>query len=331
MKKLNIWRDEGKVSASIIEKFAENLGVTFPKSYIYLISEHDYLYPEEDCFIFIDNNSDDGSFEYLLEQDDCYVFWTNTSFTESGCGVAWINDLVEKYVHKGQWFAHIDADELLVYPHFETFRLPQLIQYLEQTGAEVFSSFMLDMYPPDLETQLSFKSGDNMLENASYFYNSYYMYGCVQCPYREPRGGIFYRFNAPPGWFVKTGFVKYRQNFRFLSSTHHISPMPLADISAAYLHFKMLGDFQAKAEKELIRKEHWGGGKNYRQYAKMYENGITNETKLSELDQSVKYENSQQLVDLGLIQTSDAWEKFVAENTPKKKIGDIVFELLDEI
>lgn len=56
MKKLNIWRDEGKVSASIIEKFAENLGVTFPRSYIYLISEHDYLYPEEDCFIFIDNN-----------------------------------------------------------------------------------------------------------------------------------------------------------------------------------------------------------------------------------------------------------------------------------
>ena len=55
MKKLNIWRDEGKVSASIIEKFAENLGVTFPRSYIYLISEHDYLYPEEDCFIFIDN------------------------------------------------------------------------------------------------------------------------------------------------------------------------------------------------------------------------------------------------------------------------------------
>ena len=43
MKKLNIWRDEGKVSASIIEKFAENLGVTFPRSYIYLISEHDYL------------------------------------------------------------------------------------------------------------------------------------------------------------------------------------------------------------------------------------------------------------------------------------------------
>ena len=56
MKKLNIWRDEGKVSASIIEKFAENLGVTFPRSYIDLISEHDYLYPEEDCFIFIDNN-----------------------------------------------------------------------------------------------------------------------------------------------------------------------------------------------------------------------------------------------------------------------------------
>jgi len=67
MKKLNIWRDEGKVSASIIEKFAENLGVTFPRSYIYLISEHDYLYPEEDCFIFIDNDSKDNTRELIRE------------------------------------------------------------------------------------------------------------------------------------------------------------------------------------------------------------------------------------------------------------------------
>ena len=43
MKKLNIWKDEGKVSVLLIEKFAENLGITFPKSYIDLISEHDYL------------------------------------------------------------------------------------------------------------------------------------------------------------------------------------------------------------------------------------------------------------------------------------------------
>ena len=45
MKKLNIWKDEGKVSVLLIEKFAENLGITFPKSYIDLISEHDYLSP----------------------------------------------------------------------------------------------------------------------------------------------------------------------------------------------------------------------------------------------------------------------------------------------
>ncbi|HFC8549053.1 TPA: SMI1/KNR4 family protein [Neisseria lactamica] len=72
MKKLNIWRDEGKVSASIIEKFAENLGVAFPRSYIYLISEHDYLYPEEDCFIFIDNNknTDDRNILFLGYKKD---------------------------------------------------------------------------------------------------------------------------------------------------------------------------------------------------------------------------------------------------------------------
>ena len=50
MKKLNIWKDEGKISVLLIEKFAENLGITLPKSYIDLISGHDYLSPEEDSF-----------------------------------------------------------------------------------------------------------------------------------------------------------------------------------------------------------------------------------------------------------------------------------------
>lgn len=39
-------------------------------------------------FIFIDNNSDDGSFEFLIEQPDCYVYWTNDSYLQS---FSWIN------------------------------------------------------------------------------------------------------------------------------------------------------------------------------------------------------------------------------------------------
>lgn len=55
MENLRIWHDEGSVSRSIIENFAQQSGVSFPETYIALISKYDYLYPEDNIFDFVDN------------------------------------------------------------------------------------------------------------------------------------------------------------------------------------------------------------------------------------------------------------------------------------
>lgn len=264
-------------------------------------------------FIFVDNNSDDGSLAFLLAQDDCHVFSTDSSFNQAGSGIAWVNYLIHAYAHPNQWCIHADIDELLVYPHCETQSLQQLRDYLNEQNAELMSSFMLDMYPKNLAGQLAFRSGESMMEKAPYFYNEYHFYHKVDCPYIYPVGGILCHFDIPV-YFTKTALFKVRPDFYFLCSTHASTPMKVADVSAAYLHFKMLGDFQAKATAEAQRKEHFAGGRAYSQYAQMYERYIHEDTDLSALDKSVRYENSQQLVDLGLIQTSDAWEEFVAQS-----------------
>lgn len=53
MKKLSVWRDEGKVDRQLIIQFADSIGGIFPMTYVSLISKYDYLYPEENTFSFI--------------------------------------------------------------------------------------------------------------------------------------------------------------------------------------------------------------------------------------------------------------------------------------
>lgn len=261
-------------------------------------------------FFFVDNNSNDGSFEFLLAQPDCYVFWTDTSYSEAGSGISWIHALLDKYALDGQWCIHADSDELLVYPHCETQPLPKIIKYLEDEQSQMMVSFMLDMYPKDLQMQLNANHSKSLIDVSPYFYNDYEHRYQVECPYVHTLGGIFYKFEVAPFAFVKTALFKYSKEFRFLSATHHTTPAKVSNVSSAYLHFKMLGDFQAKAKAESERKEHAGGGAMYRKYAQMYDKFINSGTDLSQLDKSVKYQNSQQLVDLNLIQTSCEWENF---------------------
>lgn len=81
MRKLSVSSDEGFVSPSLIKKFAEDAGVSFPCSYILLISEHDYLYPKEKAFNFINkyNEHDESDISFLgykkiLGYEDIYSY-----------------------------------------------------------------------------------------------------------------------------------------------------------------------------------------------------------------------------------------------------------------
>ena len=263
-------------------------------------------------FFFVDNNSDDGSLEFLLEQPDCHVFWTDDSHNEAGSGVVWVHYLLDTYALENQWCIHTDADEFLVYPNCENQKLPQLIKYLNSTSYTALGLFMLDMFPKSIVEQHSITHESDLINESPYFYNHYQLQSQTTSPYIYPVGGIFnfydIKFNL-----TKTSLFKLTKDFRFLSATHSSTPTRLANISCAYLHFKMIGDFYQKSIDEQNRKQHWAGGIHYRGYAKMYESFDGRNFNFTKLDKTIKYENSQQLVELGLIRTSDEWEKFCAK------------------
>lgn len=252
-------------------------------------------------FFIIDNNSTDETAEYLLAQPDVYYFWASSSFKESGCGMAWENYLMDKYA-QGNWCVVIDADEYLVYPNIENKKLPELTKYLDEHGYEALASFMLAMYPEDLEHQLAIKSGDNLIEKSPYFCKEHYFKPDVMCPYIHVSGGFYHKnekiklYNT---WSTKTPLIKRVKDIKHTTANHLITSAKVADITSCLLHFKMVGDFEKKARLHIERKEHGGGADAYKQYVKLYGDG-TNE-KFTDVEGTTKFENSQQLIDLGLI------------------------------
>ncbi|MCQ9327766.1 SMI1/KNR4 family protein, partial [Neisseria dentiae] len=81
MRKLSVSSDEGFVSPNIIRNFATDVGIVFPKSYISIISKHDYLYPKEKIFNFINvyNEKDERDIVFLgykneLGYEDIYSY-----------------------------------------------------------------------------------------------------------------------------------------------------------------------------------------------------------------------------------------------------------------
>lgn len=261
-------------------------------------------------FFFTDNNSTDGSFEYLLAQPDCYVFWTKDNHNQAGAGMMWNQYLIQKYVLHNQWYLVIDADELFVYPDCETQPLSQFINYLNTTDYDAVASYVLDMFPKNEKEQLAIKSGDNLIEKSPYFYNHYIFNHQIESPYHRVRGGIFHVFgqNIP---LNVTPLLKKREPYiKLLSSRHLTTPTKIADVTSCLLHFKFIGDFYQKSLDETKRKQHWGGGIAYQRYMQLFDNIIKDDFNFTDLDKTTKYKNSQQLVNLGLIKTSEKWQSF---------------------
>ena len=48
-------------------------------------------------FLLIDNNSDDGSREFLNQQEDVCLFHTSERYSESKCGVTWLNAVLNEF------------------------------------------------------------------------------------------------------------------------------------------------------------------------------------------------------------------------------------------
>lgn len=261
-------------------------------------------------FFFIDNKSTDGSGDFLLKQHDCHVFWTNDSHVESGSGTIWINQLVKEYCIEGSWIIYADADEFLVYPHCEINTLDKLTTFLDQQDYHLLRCFMLDVCTEDFLFDTQSSLSKTFSSNGLYFYNNYQNIQVLECPYIKPVGGIFTIFGIIQE-LCKISLVKVTKDFRFIGVNHSSTPNRVAELSSVYLHVKLDKTLVDKVTNEKRNKQYANGGQKYRYFSKMLTYLESNKSNL--VNRLTKYQNSQQLVDLGLITCTNEWLSFIED------------------
>jgi hypothetical protein len=261
-------------------------------------------------FLFVDNDSTDGSLDYLAEQSDVSVWHTRASYKRSRFGVDWLNWLQLKYAH-GHWALVLDPDEFLVYPFCDTRPLRALTDWLDASSIKSFSAMLLDMYPKGRLDENPYQSGQNPLEIANWFDSGNYTmsrnkrFGNLWIQ-GGPRARMFFGDKPEKAPALnKIPLVKWDRRYTYVSSTHMLLPRGLNQVydewggekaSGVLLHTKFLDTFTAKAAEELSRGQHYAASVEYKAYAESMKDDPELWCKWSE-----KYINWRQLEILGLM------------------------------
>jgi len=261
-------------------------------------------------FLFVDNDSDDGSLDYLRRQPDVSVWTTRASYKRSRFGVDWMNWLLMKYGHD-HWCLTVDPDELLLYPFCDTRPLRALTDWLDASSIKSFSAMLLDMYPKGRIDLYPYSAGQDPLEIANWFDAGNYtisknpQFGNLWIQ-GGPRARMFFTEmpEAAPA-LNKLPLVRWDRKYAYMSSTHNLLPRGLNLIydewggekaSGVLLHTKFLDTFSKKAEEELERRQHYGASREYIAYAEGVKENPDLWCKWSE-----KYINWRQLEILGIM------------------------------
>ncbi len=261
-------------------------------------------------FLFVDNDSEDGSRDYLAAQEDCSVWTTKGSYKASKYGVDWINWILRKYAH-GHWVLTLDPDEFFVYPFCDTRPIAALTDWLDTYEVRAFSAFLLDMYPKGPIDAEPYRRGQNPFDIAQWFdagnytieRNWHFQNLWIQ---GGPRARMFFADNpyAAPS-LNKIPLVKWHRSYVYASSTHMLLPRGLNRVfddwggekaSGCLLHAKFLSPLTAKVAEELERRQHYASSREYQAYSESISEEPDLWCKFSE-----KYINWRQLEILGLM------------------------------
>lgn len=261
-------------------------------------------------FVFVDNDSTDGTREYLAAQKDCSVWTTPASYKRSRFGMDWLNALLRQY-GSGHWCVVVDPDEFLLYPFCDTRPIPALTDWLESSSIKSFGAMLLDMYPKGPITAQPYAEGQNPFDIACWFDSGNYMidrnweFGNLWIQ-GGPRARLFFpdKPERAPA-LNKIPLVKWEKHYAFASSTHMLLPRGLNLVfdewggekaSGVLLHAKFLDTFTHKAREELERKQHYANSHEYKAYAAGLQQDPNLWCKWSE-----RYINWRQLEILGLM------------------------------
>lgn len=271
-------------------------------------------------FLIVVNDSNDGSAEYLAEQPDVSLWSTDASYKASRFGVDWSTWLQARYGH-GHWCLTVDADEILIYPHWPNRTLHDLTARLDVTGARALGAMMLDLYADGPVGHGDYRMGQDPTEVLEWFDPGPYR-ARRQLPMQNlwVQGGVRERVffaHAPERGPTLNKFplVKWSRRYAYANSTHSILPPRMNlewdgpfvtsgddRLCGVLLHTKFLPGILERSREEQQRKEHFGQPEQFDNYY----DSVLKAPSLRH-DMSLRYRDWCQLQSLGLISTG-GWD-----------------------
>lgn len=278
------WRKAGQLRCVKRGRFAQGavLAVMTVRNEMlrlpYFLNHHRRL--GVDHFLIVDNASDDGTADYLAAQPDVSLWTTPASYRLSRFGVDWTTWLQNRYAH-GHWCLTLDADELFIYPYWETRPLRALTGWLDGLGQRSMAAMMLDLYPDGALADTDYRAGQDPTQVLAWFDAG--NYGIKR---QEPLGNLWIQGGVRGRVFFaddprraptlnKTPLVKWHRSYAYVNSTHQILPPGLNHVfgtdgaelaSGVLLHTKFLPNIVGKSAEEKTRREHFNNSALYEDY-----------------------------------------------------------------
>lgn len=259
-----------------------------------------------DRFFVVDNDSNDGTIEFLKDQPDTHSFHTSDNYSESMCGIVWVEHIANQY-GIDHWCLFVDEDEILTYPHWEDIGLKEFCQYLDIENATALHSFLLDMYSDKTIRDTAYQMGESFLDTCPFFETG----NLERNDDGSIVGGVRKRVFGAQNILSKYSLVKYTKQVTLQGGFHRISGAQVSKVVGATLHFKYFFDFAANVQEEIVREQHWNNADQYKRYAR----GVSAQQDLSlHCPESIRLRSSQQLLDLKIMETTPTYEAFVRGN-----------------
>jgi len=217
------------------------------------------------------------------------------------------------------WVLLADIDELFTYPMSIQLDLKGLLKYLNYYGYTSVVIQMLDMFAEDPLKRSAPSTAELLKEKYVYYDLDDLSYGTFSkstnsisnSKIRKLSGGIRKQlFDVSPSLTKHSLFRPGNANVEpALNSSHSVTGARIADISCAFLHYKLVDGFYDFTNRAVAENNYYENSREYKTYQRVLEN--TREVRIAGPNTKL-FKDTDTLVEEEFLVVSDAYRRWVS-------------------